>query len=390
MATATFDPITIARAAHECEQLLFITASHKKRKLAQEARPDLYLHRDADSQTTSDDVDSQPSLASSTTISATSNSQRSTQSPPRYIPSYLQDEISDSETLRSSNTTTAGTSPSDAYANLTLGGDFPGTVVGSATSEEPDTAKDNSRATPTTPRQARLSATKLARSASPRSSSPAKRSAATLEEDNEARPRDAMDIDKSSPPQDSLDDTEVATGAGNMVGNAANTIGIKNRAVSIDMLGERQTDSQLASNTGSEATSVSNQDSNTSASSYGSTTKMATDQDIETLHMEYAPDPDAPPLDEQVTRIHQMYNEVEEKDGAVGYVLSGAWYRRVVAKTAEGQKTGEFSKTDMEAEIGPVDNSDLISEGKQWLWIFPYLRNARTYHIFCVLSVESS
>ena len=205
--------------------------------------------------------------------------------------------------------------------------------------EEQDTIQDDSSASPRTPRQTslttRLAGAELAQASNIRASSPVKRPAATFEEDHEAKSKDAMDVDGQPAV---IDDR--------------------------NLRGDAQSDSNLASNTGPEATSISQQGVSTPTSNCGSTPQTATDRHREGLKVDEATTSPAPSLDEQVIRVHQMYNQLEEREGVKGYVLSGAWYKRIVAKTSEGQKSGEFSKADMEAEIGPVDNSDLVVDGK--------------------------
>ncbi|KAL9064844.1 MAG: hypothetical protein Q9157_007685 [Trypethelium eluteriae] len=354
------------RAAHKREQLPSITASHKKRKLApEEGNLDTHGQSDAVSHSVSDDVNNQLSHTSSTAISTTPNSQRSTQSPQRYIPPHLQDEVSESaltsNNSRLGSTSTTGSSPTDAYANLTLGSDPPTTMGSSGMLEEQDTSQENSSASPTTPKQVRTSAADLARPAHLRSSSPAKRSAASLD-DHGTKNEDIMDIDRSSTLQNSFKTVDAARGAGSKYGRAEDTSAGYDRAVSVDMLRETQSDSQGAASTETEEASSSKQASGTPIIAPGTALQNAVDQDAETPQEAQTNTFTAPSLDEQVTRIHTLYNQLEEKEGVKGFVLSGAWYNRVVAKTSEGQMSGDYSKADMEAEIGPVDNSDLVPE----------------------------
>ncbi|KAL9083772.1 MAG: hypothetical protein Q9165_008382 [Trypethelium subeluteriae] len=357
---------TFPRAAHKCEQLPSITASHKKRKLAPEGNLDTHGQSDAVTYSVSDDVNNQPSHTSSTAISTTPNSQRSTQSPPRYIPPHLQDEVSESASAsnisRLGSTSTTGSSPTDAYANLTLGSDPPTTMGSSGMLEEQDTTQEDSSASPTTPKQVRTSVADLARPKHLRSSSPAKRSAATLEEDYGTKNEDVMDVDGSSTLQNSFKNADAAVGVGSKLGGAEDTSARYDRAVSVDMLRETQSDSQGAMLTEAEEASNSKQASTTPFTALGAALQNAIDQEAETSKESQTAAPTAPSLDEQVTRIHTLYSQLEEKEGTKGFVLSGAWYNRVVAKTSEGQMSGDYSKADMEVEIGPVDNSNLVPE----------------------------
>ena len=363
-------------------QLPPITASYKKRKLVPEARSDTSVHSETGPQTLVDDVNTQPLPAASTTISTTPNSQRSTQSPPRYIPPHLQEEVSEasylSNSLHRSNASTTGSSPTDAYANLTLGSNSPTIMADTGNSDEQDTNHKGSTTSPTTPIQARLSTTEPVSAANLRSSSPAKRPAATLEEDQEGKNFDIMDIDRSSPLRQSHDSLMANADAEDVDDNTGNAPEMGFRAASVDMLAETQTDSQLSNGSASQAASTSPANAGVSADGIGSAHKNQLEQDNGTVHEERAENMTTPSLDEQVARIHQLYNQLESTEGVKGYVLSGAWYRRVVAKTTDGQKSGEFSKEDMEAEIGPIDNSDLIEECEQTFLLllpFPLLRS---------------
>jgi len=71
---------------------------------------------------------------------------------------------------------------------------------------------------------------------------------------------------------------------------------------------------------------------------------------------------DVPTLDEQVAIITQLCSGIP-KAGEKGYLVATEWLQRVQSRTTEGLH-GDFGKHFREGEIGPVDNSSIVSNGK--------------------------
>jgi len=71
---------------------------------------------------------------------------------------------------------------------------------------------------------------------------------------------------------------------------------------------------------------------------------------------------DVPTLDEQVAKITQLCSGTP-KAGEKGYLVATEWLQRVQSRTTDGLH-GDFSKHFREGEIGPVDNSSIVSNGK--------------------------
>ncbi|KAI9734542.1 MAG: CSN-associated deubiquitinating enzyme Ubp12 [Cirrosporium novae-zelandiae] len=67
-----------------------------------------------------------------------------------------------------------------------------------------------------------------------------------------------------------------------------------------------------------------------------------------------------PSIDEQIGTVLRLSQE-ELKDGQTGYLVSAKWLERVLSRSAEHPTSvkSEYSKEAREGEIGPVDNSDL-------------------------------
>lgn len=78
---------------------------------------------------------------------------------------------------------------------------------------------------------------------------------------------------------------------------------------------------------------------------------------------------DLPSLGEQVRKITEITNTSEQKDGEKGYAVAMSWLHRVVSRTETGLHEG-FAKELREGEIGPVDNSSIVANGKVYvLWL---------------------
>ena len=194
---------------------------------------------------------------------------------------------------------TAASSPSEAYANMTLDGE--------PTSDADRTAASEHRPTP-------------------RASSPAKRPHSDMDDGR-------MDVDGPS---------SARRGSGQSSPRATKPLPAvaqrSLRATSIEMVDAASTggsaassDSNAASNVGSSATSVSN-----------------------------TPAANTPSLEEQVDKVLAISRKPLQ-DRQVGYVVSQRWLERVWARTPQyAGKQREFSKSATEGDIGPVDNSDLI------------------------------
>lgn len=208
----------------------------------------------------------------------------------------------------------AASSPSEAYANLTL-----------ESRETPGTMADSEHTTRTTAHSDQP-APKLP----PRSSSPAKR----LHSDMDDAGQEHTDgttrrgSGQSSPLATKPPPTAAQRSA---------------RAISVDML---DAPANGISTTSSDTTSASNLDSAaTSVSAQSSPQRPSTK---------------VPSLDDQVSKVMSIHNN-PLSDGQEGYVISDKWLARVFARTTENKnKPEQFDKSALEGEIGPVDNADLV------------------------------
>lgn len=68
---------------------------------------------------------------------------------------------------------------------------------------------------------------------------------------------------------------------------------------------------------------------------------------------------DRPSIDEQVDKVTSLSMQpLQEKQK--GYVVSSAWLRRVLSRSSKGIPREKADKSSSEGDIGPVDNSDLV------------------------------
>jgi len=70
-----------------------------------------------------------------------------------------------------------------------------------------------------------------------------------------------------------------------------------------------------------------------------------------------------PSIDEQVQEVSDMVQKAPLDEGTRGYIVSTKWLGRVLARSTELQSSGDFPKEAREGDIGPVDNSDIVPEG---------------------------
>ncbi|KAJ4363376.1 hypothetical protein N0V83_009669 [Neocucurbitaria cava] len=231
-------------------------------------------------------------------------------SPPRYLPPHLHDEVlvepsHDAASAAARDSYTGASSPSEAYANLTLD-----------SREHSMTESDASR-----PEQQQQ---QQQQRRPPRSSSPAKRLHSDMDDSS-------MDVDPSA--------SSTRRNSGQSSPRATKPL-----AAAASQRSARATSVEMAdapNNSGSSETDASNADS--------SATSVDASQQA-----------DLPSLDEQVARVMTMMGG-ELQDRQEGYVISEKWLERVWARTSENlSRPQDFSKEATQGPIGPVDNSGLV------------------------------
>lgn len=79
---------------------------------------------------------------------------------------------------------------------------------------------------------------------------------------------------------------------------------------------------------------------------------------------------DRPPAEDQITllddqvRIVMELSSKEFVEGQKLYIVSGSWLGRVFARTSEAQTYSSYGKEGIEGDIGPVDNTSVVADGK--------------------------
>lgn len=289
-----------------CRRPNFTTASTKKRRIVPGQTEGAAAEESAavTVPAVNEGVPAITSPCSSPHPSASRSSASPPPPPPRYLPPHLHDEVltAENDAWSASRDYTGASSPSEAYANLTLDGG-----EGSMTDSERTTQSEQ-------PQQRRA----------PRSSSPAKRLHSDMADDG-------MDVDGPASTRRNSGQSSPRT-TKSIPTTAASQRSA--RASSIEM-------ADAPNNSASSETEASNADS--------SSTSVDPPQQS-----------DLPSLDEQVTKVMVMM-QTPLRDHQEGYVISEKWLERVWARTSENSsRPQEFSKEATQGPIGPVDNSGLV------------------------------
>ncbi|MCJ1476654.1 CSN-associated deubiquitinating enzyme Ubp12 [Lambiella insularis] len=327
-------------------QLIDITSSYKKRKLS---KPDIF----EDTSTSS----------GSHHQSGSQDLKPSSPSAPRPIPPHL---LTQESFARRSPTpdisSTAASSPSAAYAGLTLDGEARGgDVTGSS-----DTVghSDNSR----------LSAHRGALGGifgPARSASPAKRLRSEMETEH-IEDVDTTD-DSSTPAPEAIGNPTFprTTQTNSRVSDPQ-----KKREQSVDMLesldeddhNENSSKDSMADDTGEYSStgayltpqsgvSISSSSATSKTPNNTSTTPNGTNSPDVPSRLVY-PECALPSIDDQIAQVMRLAQALPQ-DGQKGYVISLKWLNRVLARGTQLRKSGKQTKEVMEGEIGPVDNTGL-------------------------------
>ncbi|EUC28845.1 hypothetical protein COCCADRAFT_8845 [Bipolaris zeicola 26-R-13] len=286
-------PRSSSRASRQASDFKTASTNNKKRKIVVPAR---------DSPTARDDGHSPPNVGSAGVVGSPRSSPQPSASPPRYLPPHLHDEVlvdaSDSASAFARDHSNGASSPSEAYANLTLD-----------SREASITDLDRTRAAEQLPSASRPP---------PRASSPAKRSHSDMD-------------DKPDPSSAPRNTKPLSTGPSQSQPQAQRSA----RATSVDM-----------ADTPSSGTFDADDQVPASSS---------------TIAADASPQAQLPSIDEQVTRVMGMMNSEPLVDRQEGYIISERWLERVWARTSENvSRPQDFSKEATQGPVGPVDNSHLV------------------------------
>ena len=322
----------------EIRPLSFTTSSHKKRKLSP----------------VTSDVHSQNSDTPSPPGSISVDPVGNLSSQPRYIPPHLVLEgarSGRSPTPEPANT--GGSSPSGAYALLTLESD--GYNSGA------DTAGANKRRGSIT-----NSGLRGGGSSPIRSLSPAKRKiAAMTDEDVNMAEQRGGDVDARPV------STQMPREAGTDSRRGSKNVDIRHkRDTSVDMIAP---ESNPASGTSSTSSAFGEPSEASSATTAGTA--------------------NIPAIDDQIKQVLDLLQE-PMKEGQVGYVVATKWLHRVMARGTSTVGSDKYGKEAREGAIGPVDNSgiNLVTDpsigdftdekGEVFVQLRPGLQYSDDYEIF--------
>lgn len=321
-----------------------ITASnnYKKRKLAQ-APGDTQSHPLASAR-----PEPQSPPPSSPSLPQTSSDiDPQNPSPPRYIPPHLQAEISDAS--NEPVILSAASSPTDAYAALSLNTGHNTPIMADPNRQDDDSLEEGLP----TALGSEATTGDVSMVPSTRGSSPPKRDASHMDEDDDVDMRESIEVDEPglSGSKNSADSTQRRSER------------LHARSVSVEMGGDEQ---QLEGTTGasssrSATTSASANDSS-ATTSIGSSPFHMTSTTDDRITSDADLSLNRPSYDEQYAEVMPLISGATIKEGDVGYIVSSKWLERVLIRTSN--PPDGVDKNAAEGEVGPVDNSAILLPGK--------------------------
>lgn len=188
-----------------------------------------------------------------------------------------------------------------------------------------------------------------------RSSSPAKRSAAEFEEQEEAD----HSTQKNTPTSTALlRKKSVSQHVSPMPSRFKPLNGDVGQSDAMMIDGEDAVSEQQSNGA---SISPSQNGSNRTSTPPTSTSAQSAEQEISDS-VEQSSTKSLPSFDDQIQTITDMTNREPPVEGAKGFALSRRWTTRVQSRTTQGLMEGH-DKSLREGEIGPVDNSDIAHNG---------------------------
>lgn len=86
-----------------------------------------------------------------------------------------------------------------------------------------------------------------------------------------------------------------------------------------------------------------------------------------------------PSYDEQVRHVMQIVAETDHGEGNAGYLIANAWLERVFSRTSENVLDNDYPKEAREGEVGPIDNKSIQGEFKLSTCVLITLTRYRYY-----------
>jgi ubiquitin carboxyl-terminal hydrolase 4/11 len=340
---STFRAPGCGRAATLRGRLSFTTSSLKKRKCAESKTA--YPGNSSSPPGRAHTVEQQ--VCGGRRTSPSLNPDHSLQSfppsPPRFLPPHLHDEVNvvpprhlRRRSIASEVESTIPSSPSDAYANLTLDN-----------SPAWDMSRSDQTATEFTESTSSQQAIIINDSEPPlRSSSPAvKRPASDMGAQEREDHASDVDMDKSSVSGETPEAVTDATPKAKQ-----QDTGSRHEQIPLFEAATHHSNPKAFSQNQSEDNGSAFSDQTMPASSVVSTAATSIAPTISPI--------DLPSIDEQVSKVTALAQK-PLKEHQKGYAVSVKWLNRVRARSSMRVEVGKMDKSATEGVIGPVDNSDL-------------------------------
>lgn len=338
-----FQPPGCGRAATLRGQLPFTTSSIKKRKVESKTTS---CGKYSSPPGRADSVDQEvcDGHRPSSSLPAEHSLQSFSTSPPKFLPPHLHDEVKAPpvrQLMRKSTASelesTTPSSPSNAYANLSLNNSPPAWDMSRSDQAATESDESTSNQRPI----ARNDSDQALRSSSPAVKRPASDMGAQEREDHTSH----AEMDKSPV---SGDTPEIMTDATPKA--KQQDTGSRHEQMPFFEVATHHSNPQAFSQNPSEDNTSTFSDQTMPASSVVSTAATSVASKI-------AP-ADLPSIDEQVSKVTALALK-PLKDKQKGYAVSVRWLNRVRARSSMRVEVGKTDKSATEGEIGPVDNSDL-------------------------------
>ena len=279
-------------------------------------------------------------------------------SPPRPIPQHvLQQETGRGRSLTPEISNTTASSPSAAYAGLTLNGDS----QGENSSSELGGLHESTRASGNWCRLGDIAGIH-------RSSSPAKRTSSEMDGASDTHVN--QDADMKEPPK-SCQPLEDASDATNLLnsdeltskepstqnvqhGTGTSVSTTTQEGITCSRAGLVSTTVEDGSDAASTSAFLTPQSGIFSHGSASLNTPKASTTGSTLLVNSHG----VPSIDDQITQVMGLATE-PLRDGQKGYVVANTWLSRVLSRGTEAKKREQHTKAAMDGEIGPVDNSGI-------------------------------
>ncbi|KAK5127993.1 hypothetical protein LTR85_005110 [Meristemomyces frigidus] len=272
-----------------------------------------------------------PSLDTSDSPSPASSHTTHITTPPHPFPAHISEEVQQGrEQASGSAQSEGGASPSGQFAGIHI--DSGSSMSGSENGGNGNTNEPRALSSPN-------------RALGARSASPAKRSAADMEDAGSAVNNAGQQTQQTVPGSFTKTQEEGSTDFDEAMAGITN--------------GSNGMDTQDTIADGVDSSAEGTMTANTSATSLQSEAPPPYSEEDKWKKGTSAP----PSIDEQVKQVYQIIGAAALDEGTRGYLVSWKWLAHVMSRSTDGMKKTDFPKEAREGPIGMVDNSDLVPPG---------------------------